>query len=146
MPGRAALYLRDGKVIVVPQAECGDAQLDMAPVRVVDSEANAVSAAIADALEVSSTARSPTPGSDDRDTSPLLAAVRARSLRHFYRGATHCRVIEEDHALRVLECGPAIDRGSFEPTGHQPRVVADLRALGPVVIDCLQQARRMPPA
>jgi hypothetical protein len=147
MPAQAALYLRDGKVIVVPQAEGRGASFDVEPIRVVESDAEAVTAAITDALVVSS--RAPVAERAPEDlaySSPVLDLVKARSFRHFYRGATHCRVVQGNRELAVHTFDPAPDRGGFEPTEDEPRVVEDLAALGMVVIECLERSRKMPPA
>src|SRR5687767_5911270 len=123
MPAQAALYLRDGKVIVVPQAEGRGASFDVEPIRVVESDADAVTAAITDALAVSS--RAPVaerPPEELAYSSPVLDLVKARSFRHFFRGATHCRVVQGNE-LAVHRFDPAPDRGGFERTEDEPRVV-----------------------
>jgi hypothetical protein len=145
MSAQVAIYLRDKKVIVVPQGGGGGYGWDVEPILIVLPEPDEVSAAIPEALMISQKAQGGTPPKKQGpSTSPLLKSLGVRSFKAVYSGSSYCYLYEEGGELTLLRFRPSRDQRGFDLESSPPETLSDIQHAGSAVLKCLQSSPRMP--
>lgn len=145
MSAQVSLFLRDDRVIVIPQGGGGGFSYDIEPSLIVSPRPDEVEKAISEALETSRQAQDGTPPEKrSAASSPLLKKLGLRSFKAFYRGASHCYLYEEDGILTMLRFKPASDGGGFDLASPPPESIEDRGRVGSIVLEYLQSAPKMP--
>jgi hypothetical protein len=132
------VYLRDNQVLVVPSAW----GVDLDHVLLVEPVESKVQQAIEAAIEV----LSPVPARPDYDPKkwPVLKALGLKSARAFYQNVAHVLVLIHEGRIEVLPSDPTKRGQAFEGI-REPIPVAEIDALGTVVLKALRESPRMNP-
>jgi len=143
MTAMTNVYLRDNQIIAAPCAGRGGITYETEPVEITEPDAQAVAAAVSRCLDVSR-GQMGTPVPNLRGyKSPVLAALKVKSLSKFYVNIAMCAVYVNNGTTMVLPYTPARDGRGFE-IREQAKPV-DATQLGESVLGMLQAAPRLNP-
>jgi hypothetical protein len=144
MNGLVNIYQRDEQIIIAPCAGGGGVSYEIEPVVLVPPLPDQVGAAITASLQFSAGHMGkPVPNLRDY-RSPVLARVRLRSLRQFYRNIAFCSVYRDQDTVLIQPYRPARDGKGFE-LHDGPQTVADPALLGEAVLQILNDLPRLNP-
>jgi hypothetical protein len=143
MTAMTNVYLRDNQVISVPCAGRGGITYETGPVRIEEPKAEDVASAISECLEISKGQMGTSVPNLRGYKSPVMAALKLKSLSKFYVNVAMCAVYINDGKHMVLPYTPARDGRGFEM--RELAKAVDAEQLGQAVLDVLLAAPRLNP-
>ena len=129
----AAIYLRSGEIVVIPQGGGGGYFVDVEPILVVPPDPEAVQTAVEEALRASAANDGIGPPPKGWK-SPVLKHFGVRSYKAFTANAKLCYVFEDAGSLEVEPWRPASDGRGFEQAPEGAKPISDPSEIGAAVL------------